>query len=100
MQSRVVNHVRPRTIMTEFLQKFSFSDGKFAPLGVAAAALLWLVVMACAVWSLWAQPFSKTQRTFWLLVLVCLPGVGLLCYLPFSMNRDRVEKFYRGKRAK
>ena len=56
--------------------------------------------LANAVLSIINQSFTHRQRWFWILTIVCLPGVGLLCYLPFSLGKDRPGKLYRGERRK
>jgi hypothetical protein len=58
------------------------------------------MVLACAVFSIRSQSFTPRQRWFWILTIACLPAVGLLCYLPFSLGKDRPAKLYRGERRK
>ncbi len=54
------------------------------------AAAIWLAVLICTVASIIAQPFSKKQRAIWILLVVCVPILGLLAYLPFSIRRDEL----------
>jgi hypothetical protein len=86
--------------MTEFLDRFSFDAPKMNAQILACLVLVWLLVLVCGILSINSQPFSSRQRWFWILVIVCLPCVGLLCYLPFSLNKDRLSKLYRGKARK
>ena len=86
--------------MSEFLNRFSFDAAKFNSSTAACLAAIWLVVLGCAVLSIFSQAFTPRQRWFWLLTIVCLPAVGLLCYLPFSLSKDRPGKMYRGGSGK
>jgi hypothetical protein len=45
------------------------------------------VVWAC-INSILSQPFSSRQRTFWIVVVIALPLVGALAYLPYSTRKD------------
>ena len=74
--------------MTEIFTRFSFQGARISSEIVVCAVLIWLFVLWCAATSIWSQPFSQRQRYFWLAVIVCLPLVGLLAYLPFSFSRE------------
>lgn len=84
--------------MTELLNRFSFEAAKFNYQVAICLGVIWLAVVGCALFSIQSQPFSPRQRWFWILTILCLPGIGLLCYLPFSLSRDRPGKLYRGDR--
>jgi len=86
--------------MSDLLQRFSFSAAKFDKGTVACLVVIWLLVLGCAMLSIYSQSFTRRQRWFWILTIVCFPGVGLLCYLPVSLAKNRPEKLYRGERRK
>jgi hypothetical protein len=86
--------------MPDILNRFSFDAAKFNTLTAVGLAIAWLLVLGCAILSITSQSFTLRQRWFWILIIVCLPGVGLLCYLPFSLSKDRPEKLYRGEHRK
>jgi hypothetical protein len=86
--------------MTQILDRFSFEAVKMNPQVLACAFLIWFLILGCGILSINSQPFTNRQRWFWILAIVCLPGVGLLCYLPFSLSKDSPAKLYRGKAQK
>lgn len=75
--------------MRETLNRFSLDAVKFNDQMLVCLVAIWLVVIGTAISSIHSQPFSKKQRLFWTLVVICLPVVGLLIYLPFSMPEGR-----------
>ena len=50
---------------------------------------IWLVVVGTVVSSILSQPFSAKQRFFWIGMVVCVPIIGVLAYLPFSVTEER-----------
>ncbi len=83
--------------MTELLSRFSFNAVKPTSQILASVLAIWLILLICGISSVMSRSFTKRQRWFWILTIVCLPGVGLLCYLPFSMNRDTPSRSYHRK---
>jgi hypothetical protein len=75
--------------MRESLNRFSLDAVKFNDQMLICLIAIWLVVIGTAISSIYSQPFSKKQRLFWVLVVICLPIVGVLIYLPFSMPEAR-----------
>lgn len=80
--------------MSELLERFSFQYAKFNPQVALCLAIIWVAVLACASSSILSQPFTKKQRIFWLLLVLLLPGVGLLAYLPFSFSKEEIPEFF------
>ncbi len=54
----------------------------------ACVIIIWLLVTACAVSSIYKQFSNPKQRFSWVLLVVCLPIFGLLWYLPFSFKKE------------
>jgi hypothetical protein len=75
--------------MRESLNRFSLDAVKFNDQMLICLVAIWLVVIGTAISSIYSQPFSKKQRLFWVLVVVCVPIAGVLIYLPFSMPEAR-----------
>lgn len=75
--------------MRESLNRFSLEAVKFNDQMFICLVAIWLVVIGTAISSIYSQPFSKKQRLFWIFVVICLPVVGVLVYLPFSMPEAR-----------
>ena len=76
--------------MSELLSRFTFQESKLTSQIWLVAVVLWLAILACTVSSIFAQPFNSKQRVFWILLVVCVPILGLLAYLPFSIRRDEL----------
>ncbi len=84
--------------MTTLLYKFTLSAAKFNAETTIAALIIWLVVVACAIGSISAQPFTARQRNFWIAVVALAPIIGLLAYLPFSFRREDLPQVFTMKR--
>ncbi len=76
--------------MSEFFSRFNFQESSLTFQVWAAAAVIWIAVLACCVTSIVSQPFSVRQRIVWIALVVCVPLLGLLAYLPFSIRRDEL----------
>lgn len=86
--------------MPDLLNKFSFNSIKFDGLIAVCLGMIWLIVLGTVISSIFSQPFSKKQRIFWTLMVVCLPVVGLLFYLPFSVKHDDYPLIFNWKSKK
>lgn len=96
-----VRPVRERTpSMQTLLHKFSLQSAQFTSEVTAATLIIWLMVLACVVTSILAQPFTDRQRRFWIALVVLVPIVGLLAYLPFSFRREDLPQLFLMKREK
>jgi hypothetical protein len=80
--------------MSELLNKFSFTTATISGEVAAFLLLIWAIILACAISSVRAQPWSDGQRRFWVWVMICLPIVGLLAYLPFSFRREDLPNHF------
>ena len=74
--------------MLEQLSKFSLDAAKFTQSMFICAMVIWLMVVGCALHSIWIQPFTRRQRLFWILLVVGVPVLGLLVYLPVSFRKE------------
>jgi hypothetical protein len=83
--------------MSEFLNRFTFQLSKLTFQVWIAAIAIWVAVVACAVMSIRNQPFSRRQRTFWVALVILVPILGLLAYLPFSIRRDELPTAFLGR---
>ncbi len=51
-------------------------------------AIIWVLVLSCALTSLWSRPFGRGKKTLWTVVVVAVPILGLAAYLPFSLGEE------------
>src|SRR5581483_11920940 len=86
--------------MSELLNRFSIQAVKFNWQMLALVALIWLVVVGCVISSIFARPFSPRQRIFWITIVICLPLIGLLAYLPFSFRKEELPHVFLTKKKK
>lgn len=68
-------------------------------------AIIWLVVVATGIASVLRRSLDWTTKKFWMIMIVFLPPIGLLAYLPFSIEdpkalRDWFVRVIRGRTLK
>ncbi|MFN7138516.1 MAG: PLDc N-terminal domain-containing protein [Limisphaerales bacterium] len=64
---------------------------------IVAAMAVWAVVVACAIFSILSQPFSRKQQILWIIAVVALPLLGMMAYLPFSVRKDNHPLLFQVK---
>lgn len=76
--------------MNAILSRFSFDPSKIDGKIIAVLVVIWVVALACGIGSVLSHgsDFTRKQKTGWILLLVAVPLLGLLVYLPFSLKRD------------
>jgi ABC-type sugar transport system permease subunit len=97
LQSPPLSRTRTKRIMQEILNRFSLQAIKFNTFVLMAMIAVWVVVIACALSSIFSQPFSRRQKFFWTVFVIAVPLVGVLAYLPFSFNREDLPDIFFGK---
>ena len=80
--------------MTDIFSRFSLHAAKFNGQVWLCLAVIWLVVLACAITSIYAQSFSARQQRFWISMVLFLPLLGVLAYLPFSFRREQLAQLF------
>jgi hypothetical protein len=80
--------------MSELLNRFSLESAKFNGQIFLSLLLVWAVMLYCAVVSVNSQAFSARQRRLWIWVIVGVPLLGLLAYLPFSVRREDLPQVF------
>jgi hypothetical protein len=81
---------RQHVYMSELLSRFTYQDPKMTSQVWLLAFGIWLAVMGCTIYSIMMQPFTMRQRLVWVAIVLGLPIIGLLAYLPFSIRRDEL----------
>ena len=80
--------------MTDIFSRFSLHAAKFNGQVWVCLAVIWLVVLACAITSIYTQSFSARQQRFWISIVVFIPLFGVLAYLPFSFRREQLAQLF------
>lgn len=80
--------------MSELLNRFSLEAAKFNSQVFLSLFLIWIALVYCAVVSINSQGFSDRQRRLWIWIIVGVPLLGLLAYLPFSVRREDLPQVF------
>ena len=80
--------------MSEILNRFGLEAAKFNSQVFLSLMLIWIALVICAVISIRSQGFSERQRRLWVWIIVCVPLLGLLAYLPFSVRREDLPQVF------
>ena len=86
--------------MNTLLDKFSLESIKWNDQIMVCLILIWLVVVACSLSSIFSQQFERNRRLFWICLIIGLPIVGLLAYLPFSFRREGLPQIFQSRSSK
>src|SRR5882762_2277957 len=94
--------------MSEILSRFSLEAAKFNGQILACLLLIWAALVTCAIVSINSQNFSERRRWIWIWIVIGIPLLGLLAYLPFSVRREdlphlflmTIQKDQRAKKTK
>jgi len=84
-------------MLTRILSRFSLQASKWNDGITFALLLIWMVVLGCIISSILAQPFDRRQRVFWIIIVVILPGLGVLAYLPFAFHKEDLPHMFQRK---
>ncbi len=80
--------------MKEFINRFSLNSIKFDNQVMAGMILVWLVVVGATVHSILQQDFPPRQRRFWIGIVILVPILGVLAYLPFSFKLEHYPDLF------
>ena len=80
--------------MSELLNRFSLEAAKFNGQIFLSLLMVWAALIFCGVFSINSQGFSPRQRRLWIWIIVCVPLLGLLAYLPFSIRREDLPQVF------
>lgn len=79
----------------KLLYRFDFETAHWDARVAVCLFLIWTVILICAVSSIRSQGFSAGQQRLWITLVTCVPVVGLLAYLPFSVKQDDMPHYFR-----
>ncbi len=86
--------------MIDLLYKFSWDTIKFDYQVLACMIVVWIAVLVCTISSILSRPFPNWMRFFWIALIVFVPALGLLFYLPFSLKAEGGPEVVFSKRMK
>lgn len=55
---------------------------------LTCAVVIWMTVVICTVTSIWSRPFSFSAKVCWAIIVLFIPLLGVLCYLPFAASGE------------
>jgi peptidoglycan/LPS O-acetylase OafA/YrhL len=79
----------------KLLYRFDFETAHWDARVAALLALIWVLILVCAISSIRSQQLSPGQQRLWITVVTLVPVIGLLAYLPFSVKRDDMPHYFR-----
>jgi hypothetical protein len=83
--------------MSPLLNRFSLHTAKWDE-GIGIAVIfIWLIILGCIVSSILSQPFDRRQRIFWIVIVILVPGIGILAYLPFAVRKEELPSVFKRK---
>ena len=77
--------------MKSILDRFDFHiDGSKMDLNAwFIFVVAWLIVVGCSIGSVYGhRNFTRRQKRFWVLLIICVPFFGVLAYLPTSLLKE------------
>ncbi|HEY1173757.1 MAG TPA: PLDc N-terminal domain-containing protein [Verrucomicrobiae bacterium] len=86
--------------MRELLDRFTLDAIKFDYQVLAGMILIWLVVLACVVSSIFHQGGTRGRRIAWICVVTFVPIIGVLIYLPFSFRLENYPDLFIWRKSK
>lgn len=89
--------------MLQQLRRMEFTPQTVTVQTMGAAAVLYLIVVICCLWSIFDDSDGQGKRSirwFWAVIVVAVPFVGILAYLPYSVrgNIGMLMGFWRKPR--
>jgi len=76
--------------MYELLQRISFSGNSFDFKVAICLVALWVMVVGCTIWSIQSGSRTPVQKKMWIALVVFVPLIGILAYLPTCIDREQV----------
>lgn len=86
--------------MKALLQRFSWDAIKFDNQIFFCLIVIWVSVLICSLSSINSRPFTPKQRKFWMALVIFLPIIGVLAYLPFSVRTEEYHDLMIWRRPK
>lgn len=84
--------------MSEILDRFSLDAIKFDLPILLGMIFAWLIVVGCAVQSVWIHSKSRGTAAMWTAFIVLCPIVGVLVFLPFSFRLEHYPDLFIWKK--
>lgn len=76
--------------------RFSIESYKFDGQILACVILIWITVVACTISSIFNRTKHPTTRALWIALVLLLPLLGVLIYLPFAFEKESIPQFLLG----
>ena len=86
--------------MRDFIDRFTLDAIKFDYQVLAGMVIIWMLVVVCSIHSLLNQRIKPSTRNLWIAVILGLPVIGVLFYLPFSFRLENYPDLFIWKKSK
>ena len=87
-------------MLSHLLNHFSLQAAKWNGLVLVALLFIWACVVACVISSIVTQPFDRRQRIAWIALVILLPFLGVLSYLPFAFRKEDLPHIFIRKKKR
>jgi hypothetical protein len=87
-------------MLSHVLRHFSLEAAKWNGTVVLGMFVIWACVVGCVVSSIISQPFDRKQRIFWIVLVIVLPLLGVLSYLPFAFHKEDIPHIFLRKKKR
>ena len=84
--------------MSHIFSHFSVQATKWSGTVSFALMIIWCSVVLCTISSIFVQPFDRRQRIFWIALVILVPVLGILAYLPFALRKEEMPHIFMRKR--
>lgn len=75
-------------MIEKIMGKFDFANPHFTTDLALLLLVIWVGLVGCCIWSILGQRYSFYLKLIWIVLVVALPGLGMLLYLPFSLKDE------------
>ncbi len=75
-------------MIEKILNKFDFSNPKTDLEVIVGLIIIWALLVGATLHSIYTQKIPMRKKIFWWIIVLCLPLIGVLIYLPFSLKDE------------
>ena len=84
-------------MLPRLLNRFSLQGTEWNSSLIFVLLFIWVCVIGCVIASILVQSFDRRQRIFWIALVILVPFIGILSYLPFAFRKDELPHMFLHK---